>query len=53
MWEDRNKCLHDSSSEDCWKMKGAAVNVEMQRLYDNIDSYAAEYRWHFDLPLAL
>jgi len=53
MWEDGNKCLHDSSSEDCRKMKGAAVNVEMKRLYDNIDSYAAEDRWPFDLPLAL
>jgi len=53
MWEDHNKCLHDSSSEDYQKMKGAAVNVEMQRLYNNITSYAAEDRWHFDLPLAL
>jgi len=53
MWEDRNKRLHDPSSEDCRKMKGAAVDAEMHRLYDNIDSYAAEDRWRFDLPLAL
>jgi len=29
MWEDQNKHLHDPSSEDCHKMKGAAVDAEM------------------------
>jgi len=34
-------------------MKGAAVDAGIQRLHDKVDSYAAEDRWHFDLPLAL
>jgi len=34
-------------------MKGVAFDAEIHRLYDNVDSYAAEDRWRFDLPLAL
>jgi len=44
MWEDQNKHLHDPNSEDCRKLKGAAVDTEIQKLYDNVDSYAAEFR---------
>jgi len=53
MWEDWNKKLQDSSLVDCQKVKGAALDAEIQRMYDKVDSYAAEDRWHFDLPLAL
>jgi len=38
MWEDQNKHLHDPGSEDCRKLKGAAVNAEIQQLYNKVDS---------------
>jgi hypothetical protein len=34
-------------------MKGATVDANITTLYNKVDSYAAEDRWHFDLPLAL
>lgn len=40
-------------AEESRKMKGAAVNEEITKLYENVDSYAAEDRWRFDLPLPL
>ena len=53
MWIHRNSFLHDPTNTDCCNMKGAAVNAEITALYDKVDSYSAQDRWHFDMPLAL
>ena len=53
MWLHRNSTLHDPKMDDCRQMKGAAVNAAITSLYANVDSYAAEDRWRFDMPLAL
>ena len=53
MWHDRNTRLHDPKSDESRVIKGAEVNAEIERLYENIDSYAAQDRWRFDVPLAL
>jgi hypothetical protein len=29
------------------------INDEIMKLYDKVDSFAAEDRWYFDMPLAL
>jgi hypothetical protein len=34
-------------------MKGAAVNAAITALYNNIDTYSAQDRWRFDMPLAI
>jgi hypothetical protein len=53
MWTHRNSTLHNSALPDCHQMKGAAVDADITTLYNKVDSYAAEDRWRFDLPLAL
>jgi hypothetical protein len=53
MWTHRNSTLHNSALPDCHQMKGAAVDADITTLYHKVDSYAAEDRWRFDLPLAL
>jgi hypothetical protein len=53
MWHDRNRMLHDPKGEDTQVMKSAAVDVAITKLYENVDSYAAEDRQFFDFPLAL
>ena len=53
MWHDRNRMLHDPKGEDTQAMKSAAVDVAITKLYENVDSYAAEDRQFFDFPLAL
>jgi hypothetical protein len=34
-------------------MKGAAVNAAITALYAAVDTYSAQDRWQFDMPLAL
>jgi hypothetical protein len=53
MWLHRNSSLHDPTSTDCRQMKGAAVNVAITALYADVDTYSAQDRWRFDMPLAL
>jgi hypothetical protein len=53
MWTHRNSTLHNSALPACHQMKGAAVDADIATLYHQVDSYAAEDRWRFDLPLAL
>jgi hypothetical protein len=37
--------------EHLFSTKGAAVDANITTLYNKVDSYATEDRWHFDLPL--
>jgi hypothetical protein len=53
MWLHRNSSLHDPTSTDCRQMKGAAVNAAITALYAAVDTYSAQDRWRFDMPLAL
>ena len=53
MWIHRNSFLHDPTNTECCNMKGAAVNAEITALYNKVDSYSAQDRWRFDMPLAL
>jgi hypothetical protein len=53
MWLHRNSNLHDPTNTKCSQMKGAAINAAITALYDKIDTYAAQDRWRFDMPLAL
>jgi len=53
MWEHRNAVLHDTQLEASRKIRDADINDEITKLYENIESYAAEDRWYFEMPLAL
>ena len=54
MWlHHTNSSLHDPTSTDCCQMKGAAVNAAITALYADVDTYSAQDRWRFDMPLAL
>jgi hypothetical protein len=53
MWIHHNSTLHNSALPDCHQMKGTTVDADITTLYNKVDSYAAEDRWRFDLPLAL
>jgi hypothetical protein len=53
MWLHRNSVLHDTTNIDCQQMKGAAVDAAITALYSQVESYAAEDRWRFDMPLSL
>jgi hypothetical protein len=53
MWLHRNSFLHDTTNTDCQQMKGAAVDAAITALYSQVESYAAEDRWRFDMPLSL
>jgi hypothetical protein len=53
MWLHRNSSLHDPTSTDCHQMKGVAVNAAITALYAAVDTYSAQDRWRFDMPLAL
>lgn len=53
MWEHRNAVLHDTKLEASRKIRDADINDEIEKLYANVDSYAVEDRWYFEMPLAL
>jgi len=53
MWEHPNAVLHDTQLEASRKIRDADINDEITKLYKNIESYAAEDRWYFKMPLAL
>jgi fructose-1,6-bisphosphatase len=51
MWEHRNDKLHNVKLETCRKMKAAAVDTEIEKLYARIQEVDAEDRWRFNTPL--
>jgi hypothetical protein len=53
MSEHRNSILHDTQLESSQKMRDAKINDAIMKLYENIDSYSAEDRWYFDVPLTI
>jgi hypothetical protein len=53
MWEHRNAVLHNAELEASRKIRDADINKEIKKLYDNINSFAAEDRWYFEMPLTL
>jgi len=52
MWKHRNSVLHDPKIDDSRQMKSAAINAEIIKLYAEVDTYSAEDRWYFEMPLA-
>jgi hypothetical protein len=53
MWLHQNSFLHDSNDIDCHQIKGATVDATITTLYAQIETYSAQDRWRFDMPLAL
>jgi hypothetical protein len=53
MWEHRNTVLHDTKLEASRAMREAEINDAITKLYEKVDTYAAEDRWYFDVPLAI
>jgi hypothetical protein len=52
MWEHRNAVLHKTHLESSRKMREAEINDAITKLYEQVDTYSAEDRWYFDIPLA-
>ena len=52
MWKHRNSILHDPKIDDSRQMKSVAVNAAIIKLYAEVDTYAAEDCWYFEMPLA-
>jgi hypothetical protein len=53
MWEHRNDVLHNMQLESSRMMWNAEINNAIMKLYEKVDTYAAEDRWYFALPLTL
>jgi hypothetical protein len=53
MWEHRNDVLHNTQLESSRMMRNAEINDAITKLYEKVDTYAAEDQWYFDLPLTL
>jgi hypothetical protein len=53
MWEHRNNVLHDMQLEVSCAMRDAEINDVITKLYEKVDTYSAEDRWYFDVPLAI
>jgi len=53
MWEHRNAVLHDMQLEASRRIQDADLNDAITKLYEKIDTYAAQDRWYFDIPLVL
>jgi hypothetical protein len=53
MWDHRNKVLHDRQLESSRVIRDEEVNDAITKLYGQVDSFAAEDRWYFEMPLAL
>jgi hypothetical protein len=52
MWEHRNAVLHNRQLESSRKMREAEINDSITKLYEQVNTYSAENRWCFDIPLA-
>jgi hypothetical protein len=53
MWEHCNDVLHDTQLEVSHAMRDAEINDVITKLYEKVDTYSAEDRWYFDVPLAI
>ena len=53
MWDHRNKVLHDTKLESSRVIRDEEVNQAITELYEKVDTFAAEDRWYFEMPLAL
>ena len=53
MWEHHNAVLHNAVLEASQRIRNVDINDEIMKLYDKVDSFVAEDRWYFDMPLAL
>jgi hypothetical protein len=53
MWEHRNVVLHDTQLESSQMVWNAETNNTITKLYAQVDVFAAEDRWYFDVPLML
>ncbi len=45
--------LHDTQLEFSRRMRDAKINNAIVKLYDKVESFLAEDRWYFDVPLAI
>jgi hypothetical protein len=52
-WEHRNSVLHDTNLAASQAMHEAEINDAITKLYDKVDTYSADDRWYFDMPLAI
>jgi hypothetical protein len=52
MWEHQNAVLHNTQLESSRKMREAEINYAITKMYEQVDTYSAEDRWNFDIPLA-
>jgi hypothetical protein len=53
MWEHQNAVLHDTQLESSWMVRNAEINDAITKLYAQVDVFAAEDRWYFDVPLMI
>ena len=53
MWEHRNDALRNAQLESSRATRNSEINDAIAKLYERVDTCAAEDRWHFDLPLTL
>jgi hypothetical protein len=53
MWEHCNDVLHDVQLEVSRAMQDAEINDVITKLYEKVDTYSAEDRWYFDVPLVI
>jgi hypothetical protein len=53
MWEHCNAVLHNAELKAFRKIWDDDINDEINKLYDNVESFAAEDRWYFEMPLVL
>jgi hypothetical protein len=51
--EHQNAVLHNTQLESSRMIQNAEINDAITKLYNKVDTYSAEDRWCFDLPLAL
>jgi hypothetical protein len=53
MWEHQNAVLHDTQLESSRTVRNAEINDTITKLYTQVDVFAAEDRWYFDVPLTI
>jgi hypothetical protein len=53
MWEHWNAVLHDTQLESSRTVRNAETNDAITKLYAQVDVFAAEDHWYFDVPLTI
>jgi hypothetical protein len=53
MWEQWNAVLHDTQLDSSRMVRNAETNNAITKLYAQVDVFAAEDRWYFDVPLTI